>query len=94
MNLGLCYQDRRTQQGYEAAETEYREALRLAQEWDEPDLIGDVLFNLAQLLYYYMASLQEAREEAVSAAEAYGHAGSAKETWTLNLIDKIDNAAE
>ena len=93
MNLGLCYQDRGTQHGYEAAEAKYREALLLAQEWDEPDLIGDVLFNLAQLLYYYVGSLQDAREEAVSAAEAYGHAGSAKETWVLDLITKIDNAA-
>lgn len=93
MNLGLCYQDRSTQHGYEAAETEYREALPLAQEWEEPDLIGDVLFNLAQLLYYYIGNLQDAREEAVSAAEAYGHARSAKETWALDLIDKIDNAA-
>lgn len=92
MNLGLCYQDSRTQQGYEAAETKYREALPLAQEWDEPDLIGDVLFNLAQLLYYYMDSPQDAREEAVSAAEAYGRAASAKETWVLDLIGKIDNA--
>ncbi len=94
MNLGLCYQDRGTQHGHEAAEIKYREALPLAKEWDEPDLIGDVLFNLAQLLYYYVGSLQDAREEAVSAAEAYGRAGSAKETWVMDLIGQIDNAAE
>lgn len=94
MNLGLCYQDSRTQHGYEAAETEYREALPLAHEWGELDLIGDVLFNLAQLLYYYVGSLQDAREEAGSAAEAYKSAGSVKETWVLDLIGQIDSAAE
>lgn len=92
MNLGIASQSRGTQHGYEAAETEYREALPLAQEWDEPDLLGDVLFNLAQLLYYYMGNLQDAREEAVSAAEAYERAGSAKEDWARDLITEIDNA--
>jgi hypothetical protein len=37
-----------------------REALPLAQNWDEPDLLGDVLFYLAQLLYFYIGRHQDA----------------------------------
>ena len=88
MNLGLAYQSRGTRQGYEAAETAYREALPLARNWNEPD----VLFNLAQLLYFYVGRYRDARAEAVSAAEAYGRAGSAKESWVRDLISEIDNA--
>ncbi len=92
MNLGIAYQEQRTQQGYEAAEAEYREVLPLASASGEPELLGDVLFNLAQLLHYCMGNRQDAREEAVSAAEAYGRAGSTKESWVQELIDEIDNA--
>jgi hypothetical protein len=38
----------------------YREALPLAQNWDEPDLLDDVMFNLAQLLYFYIGRHQDA----------------------------------
>ena len=92
MNLGIAYQSRGTPQGYEAAEAAYREALPSAQDWDEPDLLGDVLFNLAQLLYFYMGRYRDARAEAVTAAEAYRRAGSAKELWARELISEIDNA--
>jgi tetratricopeptide (TPR) repeat protein len=92
MNLGIAYQERGTKQGYEAAEAEYREALPLAYGWDEPDLIGDVLLNLAQLLYYYMGDYRNAWQEAASAAEAYRRAGSAKESWARELMDEIDRA--
>jgi tetratricopeptide (TPR) repeat protein len=91
MNIGICYQDLGTDQAYEAAEAEYLEALPLAVAWGEPELLGDVLFNLAQLLFYFMGRPREARTRAVSAAEAYGRAGSAKETLAWDLISKIDN---
>lgn len=38
----------------------YREALPLAQNSDEPDLLGDELFNLTQLLYFYIGRHQDA----------------------------------
>ena len=60
---------------------------------DELELLGDVLFNLAQLLYYCMGNRQDAREEAISAAEAYSSAGSAKESWARELIGEIDNGS-
>ncbi len=89
MNLGIAYQSRETQQGYEAAETEYREALPLASDSGETDLLGDVLFNLAQLHYYYMGNSTDALEEAAAAAEAYADAGDTKkESWARELIDK------
>lgn len=88
MNLGIAYQNRGTQQGFEAAEAEYREALPLAYSWDEPELTGDVLLNLARLLRHYKANDPGAREAAVSAAKAYGRAGNAiKESWARELID-------
>jgi len=92
MNLGIAYQSRGTLQGHEAAETAYREALPLAQNWDEPDLLGDVLFNLAQLLYFYVGRYRDARAEAITATEAYGRAGSSKESWARDLISEIDDA--
>lgn len=90
MNLGIVYQNRETWQSYEAAEAKYREALPLAADWDEPELLGDVLFNLAQLLFYLMSRHQDARVEAVSSAEAYGRAASPKETRAQDLINEID----
>jgi hypothetical protein len=90
MNLGIAYHERGTQQGYEAAEAEYIEALPLASASGEVDLLGDVLFNLAQLLYFSMGDSRNARQEAASAAEAYGRAGSAKEAWARELMDEID----
>jgi tetratricopeptide (TPR) repeat protein len=91
MNLGIVYQSRGTWQGYEAAEAAYREALPLAQNWDEPDLLGDVLLNLARLLFH-VGRYRDSRTEAVTAAEAYGRAGSAKQSWARDLISEIDNA--
>lgn len=91
MNIGITHQDRETREGYQAAEAEYREALPLARSWDEPDLLGDVAFNLAHLLFY-LGRPRDARTEAISAAEAYGRAGSAKESWARDLISKIANA--
>ena len=90
MNLGSVHQNREMQDGYEAAEAEYREALPLA--LGEPELLGDVRFNLAQLLFYHMAYPHDARMEAVSAAEAYMQSGSSKESWARDLIAEIDNA--
>ena len=90
MNLGIAYQSRETQQGYEAAETEYRDALPLASASGEPELLGDMLFNLAQLLYYYVGNRRVAREEATEATEAYASAGSIKESWVRELLDEID----
>ncbi len=92
MNLAIAHQNRRTRQWYEAAENRYREAATLASGWDEPDLLGDVLFNLAQFLFYLTGRVGDARTEAVSAAEAYGRAGSAKESWARGLISEIDGA--
>ncbi|MBA4115216.1 MAG: hypothetical protein H0X71_02010 [Rubrobacter sp.] len=91
MNLGIAYQERRTLEGFEAADAQYREALPLASTSGEPELLGDVLFNLAQLLFYYMGNNRDAREAAVSAAEAYERAGSAKEPLAREVIDEIDN---
>lgn len=91
MHIGIAHQDRETPQGYQAAEAEYQEALSLADGWDEPDLLGDVAFNLAHLLFYLGRS-QGARQEAISAAEAYGRAGSTKESRARDLISEIDNA--
>lgn len=91
MNLGIAYQSRETRQGYETAEAAYREALPLARNWDEPDLLGDVLFTLARLLFQLMGRPRDARTEAVAATEAYGHAGSAKESWARDLISEIDD---
>jgi tetratricopeptide (TPR) repeat protein len=93
MNLGIAYEERKTQQGYEAAEAEYREALPLASASGEAKLLGDVLFQHAQLLYYYKGDYRKAREEAVSAAEAYRRAGSANESWARELVDEIDRAS-
>lgn len=92
MNIGIAHQDQGTWQEYVAAEAEYREALPLARSWSDPDLLGDVLFNLAQLFFYYMDRPRDAQTEAVSAAEAYRHAGSAKQSLARDLISKIDNA--
>ena len=88
MNLGVAYQGRGSRQGFEAAEAEYQEALPLAYSWDEPELTGDILLNLARLLRHYKANDRRAREAAVSAAKAYGRAGNAtKESWARELID-------
>lgn len=92
MNLAIAHQNRGTRQWYEAAENMYREAATLVSGWDEPDLLGDVLFNLAQFLFYLTGRVGDARTEAVSAAEAYGRAGSAKESWARGLISEIDGA--
>jgi tetratricopeptide (TPR) repeat protein len=92
MNIGIVYQNRETWQWYEAAEANYREVVPQATDWDEPELLGDVLFNLAQLLFYLMSRHQDARAEAVSAACAYGRAGSPKESWARDLVSEIDNA--
>ena len=92
MNLGIAHQNYGTRQGNETAEVEYREAVTLASGWDEPDLLGDVLFNLAQFLFHLAGRPRDARTEAVSAAEAYGRAGSAKESWARDLISEIDDA--
>jgi tetratricopeptide (TPR) repeat protein len=90
MNIGIAHQERGTQQGYEAAESEYRQAVTLASDSGEPDVLGDVLFNLAQLLYYHMDDYRSIRVEATSAAEAYRRAGSAKEFWVREMLDEID----
>jgi hypothetical protein len=92
MNIGITYQERGTEQGYEAAEAEYRGALPPASASGEAELLGDVLFNLAQLLFYLMACPRDARTEAASAAEAYGSVGSTKESWAQQLISEIDDA--
>jgi hypothetical protein len=60
MNIGITYQERGTEQGYEAAEAEYRGALPPASASGEAELLGDVLFNLAQLLFYLMACPRDA----------------------------------
>lgn len=93
MNLAIAHQNRGTRQGYVAAEDEYREAVTLASGWDEPGLLGDVLFNLAQFLCYLAGRPRDARAEAVTAAEAYRRAGSAKESWARDLIKEIDDAS-
>lgn len=90
MNLGIVHQNRETRKGCEAAEVEYREALPLA--LGEPELLGDVRFNLAQLLFYLMARPRDALTEAGSATEAYGRSGSEKESWARDLVAEIDNA--
>lgn len=91
MNIGIAYQEQGMEQGYEAAEAEYRDALSLAAASGETELLGEVLFNLAQLLFYLMARPRDARTEAASAVEAYGSAGSAKESWARDLINEIDD---
>ena len=45
-----------------------------------------------ELLYYDMDDCQGAREEAASAAAAYGRAASTKESWARELMNEIDNA--
>ena len=92
MNLAIAQQNRGTRQGNEAAEGEYREAVTLASGWDESDLLGDVLFNLAQFFFYLAGRPRDARAGAVTAAEAYRRAGSAKESWARDLISEIDDA--
>ena len=61
MNLGIAHQNYGTRQGNETAEVEYREAVTLASGWDEPDLLGDVLFNLAQFLFHLAGRPRDAR---------------------------------
>lgn len=91
MHLGIVHRYRGEPGGTEAAETEFREALPLAASAEDGDKLGDVLLNLAFLLYEDRHDFEEARRFAEDAARAYANAQSEKESRARDLIDEIDN---
>jgi len=95
MNLGNVHLERGTKEGVEVAEAEYREALPLAVRSGDPELLGDISFNLAVLLsensYSQEARAMEARLAAEKAAKAYSKAGSDKKSKAQSLMDEIDD---
>ena len=90
MHLGIVHRYRGEPGGTEAAETEFREALPLAVSSEDGDKLGDVLLNLAWLLYQDRRDFEEARRFAEDAAQAYGNVQSEKESWAKDLIGEID----
>ncbi len=91
MHLGIVHRYRDEPGGTEAAETEFREALPLAASSEDGDKLGDVLLNLAWLLYEDRRDLEGARRFAEDAARAYANVRSEKEPQAKALIDEIDD---
>lgn len=89
MHLGIVHRFRGTEEGTEAAEREFREALPLAASSEEPDKLGDVLINLAILLRDDKGDVRGARGVAQQAAEAYSSVGSGKEAWARQFLEEI-----
>lgn len=92
MHLGIVHRCRGEPGGTEAAETEFREALPLAVSSEDGDKLGDVMLNLAYLLYQDRDDLGGARRFAQDATQAYANVQSEKESQARNLIDEIDGA--
>ncbi len=90
MHLGIVHRHRETEQGFEAAETEFRKALPLASSSEDPDKLGDVLINLALLLRDGKGNPDGAREAAEQAVEAYASVGSEKEAWARQFLGELD----
>jgi tetratricopeptide (TPR) repeat protein len=88
MNLGNVSRDRGTEEGFEAAEAYYREALLTASKGDNPEVLGDASFNLAQLLRE-KGDERGARAAAEGATQAYADAKSSKESWARDLLNSI-----
>lgn len=91
MHLGIVYRYGGRQGDLEAAEDEFREALPLAASSEDGDKLGDVLMNLAYLLYQDSGDARGAREAAEEAAEAYANVQSGKEAGARELVEEIDN---
>lgn len=91
MHLGIVHRYRGEPGGTEAAETEFREALPLAASSEDGDKLGDVLLNLAWLLYEDRRDFERARRFAEDAAQAYANVQSEKESQAKALINEIDN---
>lgn len=92
MHLGIVHRYTGKRGGTEAAETEFREALPLAASSEDGDKLGDVLMNLALLLYQDIGDARGARQAAEDAAEAYANVQSEKEAWARELVKEIDRA--
>lgn len=91
MHLGIVHRYRGEPGGTETAETEFREALPLAASSEDGDKLGDVLMNLAWLLYEDRRDFEGARRFAEDAAEAYANVQSEKESWAKDLISEIND---
>jgi len=91
MHLGIVYRYRGEPGGPDAAETEFREALPLAASSKDGDKLGDVLLNLAWLLYEDRRDFEGAWRFAKDAAHAYANVQSEKESQARALIEEIDN---
>ncbi|MGB3633493.1 MAG: NB-ARC domain-containing protein, partial [Rubrobacteraceae bacterium] len=91
MHLGIVHRYRGEPGGTEAAETEFQEALPLAASSKDGDKLGDVLLNLAWLLYEDRRDLEGARRFAEGAAQAYANVQSEKKSWAKDLIREIDS---
>lgn len=89
MHLGIVHRFRGTEEGTEAAEREFREALPLAASSEEPDKLGDVLINLAFLLRDDKDDVRGARGVARQAVEAYSSVGSEKEARARQFLGEI-----
>lgn len=92
MHLGIVYRYRGRQGDLEAAETQFREALPLAVSSEDGDKLGDMLMNLAYLLYQDSGDAQGAREAAEDAIKAYANVQSEKEAGARELVQYIDRA--
>lgn len=92
MHLGIILRYQGTEEGVEAAETEFREALPLAASSEDAELVGDILLNLAYLLHQDKGDGLEARKAAEAAADAYANVQSEKEAQARALIAAIDSS--
>ena len=90
MHLGIVHRDRETEEGFDAAEKEFREALPLASSSKEPNKLGDVLMNLALLLRDDKGDERGAREAAEQAVEAYASVDSEKKAWARQFLEELD----
>jgi tetratricopeptide (TPR) repeat protein len=91
MHLGIVHRYRGEPGGTEAAETEFREALPLAASSRDGDKLGDVLLNLAWLLYEDRHDFEGARRFAEDAAQAYANVQSEKESQARALVEAIND---
>lgn len=92
MHLGIVHRYRKTEEGIASAEAEFREALPLATRSKDGDKLGDVLLNLALLLWNDKGDAQGAQATAKDAAEAYANVQSEKESWARGLLEEIGRA--
>lgn len=92
MHLGIVHRYRGDPGGTDAAETDFREALPLAASSKDGDKLGDVLLNLAWLLYQDRRDFEGARRFAEDAGQAYANVQSEKESWAKDLMSEIDSA--